>query len=652
MVERDIARRGVSDPRVLGAMRAVPRERFLADNLAEFAYQDSPLPIEEGQTISQPFIVATMAAAAQLLSDSRVLEIGTGSGYGAAVLSRIASEVWTIERHGFLADQARRRLAELGYDNVVVVHGDGTLGLPEHAPFDAIVVTAGAPVIPETLLEQLVDGGRLIIPVGPDTRGQVLLRIRRDGHDMIEESLGPVQFVPLLGEQGWAPSEHPTLVVPRSRSGLVGPARLVHEVAEPFGSIHDAALGPLLERIGDCPVVLLGEASHGTSEFYRMRAHITRELILRKGFTAIAVEADWPDAARIDAHVRHRRPRGPRFQAFSRFPTWMWRNQETAAFVDWLHEHNAAMPRPENRVSFHGLDLYSLFHSRDAVLAYLEGVDPEAAIVARHRYSCLSPWQHDPASYGLAVVTGRHRGCEDAVVATLTDLLRRRLDYAAETGDDFVDAAQNAQIVANAERYYRVMYYGSTESWNLRDLHMFDTLQLVRSYRGPGAKIVVWEHNSHVGDASATEMGARGEHNVGMLARREYGEDAFLVGFGTHDGIVAAATDWGGPMEHKRIRPSHPDSYERLCHDTAIAAFMMHLREPQRPELRDELAEPRLERAIGVIYRPETELQSHYFQASLPHQFDEYIWFDHTSPVVPLPTHPVAGAPDTYPFGL
>lgn len=652
MVDREIARRGVADQGVLSAMRLVPRERFLPWQLAEFAYEDTPLPIEEGQTISQPFIVAAMAAAAQLTPSSRVLEVGAGSGYGAAVLSRVASEVWTIERHEPLATQAQQRLQDLGYDNVHVVCGDGTLGLPEEAPFDAIIVTAGAPVVPEALIEQLTDGGRLIIPVGPETRGQRLLRIRREGHDIVEEDLGPVRFVPLIGDQGWTPTQAHTLVVPRRAHGLVGPVALVHEEAEPFNSIRDAELGRLLDRIGDSPVVLLGEASHGTSEFYRMRERITRELISRKGFTAIAVEADWPDAARVDAHVRHRQPSGPKFDTFSRFPTWMWRNQEVRTFVDWLHDHNEDLRDPDRQVSFHGLDLYSLYRSRDAVLSHLDSVDTDAAALARRRYSCLTPWENDPASYGRAVLTGRITSCEDAVVATLSDLLRRRLDYAAEMGDNFIDAAQNALIVANAERYYRIMYYGSRESWNLRDLHMFETLQTVRSYRGPNTKVVVWEHNSHIGDASATEMGARGEHNVGMLARRQYGDDAFLVGFGTHDGQVAASSTWGGPMERMFVRPSHPDSYERICHQASTPAFLLHLREPRRAELREELTEPRLERAIGVIYRPETELQSHYFQASLPHQFDEYIWFDRTTPIHPINAHEVAGLPDTYPFGL
>lgn len=675
MVDRDIAGRGVRHPAVLDAMRTVPRERFVPDDLAEFAYEDHPLPIAVGQTISQPCIVALMAEAAELGPDDRVLEVGSGSGYGAAVVSRVAAEVWTIERHAALARSAADVLREVGYDNAHVIHGDGTLGYPEAAPFDAIIVTAGGPMVPEALLEQLADGGRLVIPVGPEDRGQELIRVRRSGVDFDEEDLGPVRFVPLIGAEGFEgdPAEAPvvpaapassTAQVPGPRPGptpLVraprargphGVSALVAEEAEPFDSVADMDVGALLERIGDRSVVLLGEASHGTSEFYRMRAHITRELILRKGFSVVAVEGDWPDAARIDAWVRHRPPFPPEFTAFSRFPTWMWRNREVVAFVDWLRAHNGDTSDPGERVAFCGLDLYSLYTSRDAVLAYLDGVDPDAAVVARNRYSCLTPWEHDPAAYGKAVVTGRFRGCEDGVTATLTDLLRSRLEYAAADGDAFVDAAQNAMVVADAERYYRIMYYGSVGSWNLRDQHMFETLRTVQAHRGPGTKVVVWEHNSHIGDASATEMGARGEHNVGMLCRREYGDDAYLIGFGTDRGSVAAASEWGGPIKLKSVRPSLAASYERVCHEADVPAFLLHLRDPARPELRDELLAPRLERAIGVIYRPETELQSHYFQAVLPVQFDEYVFFDRTTAVTPLPVHELHEAPETYPFGL
>jgi protein-L-isoaspartate(D-aspartate) O-methyltransferase len=669
-------------------MSTVPREVFLPERLAEFAYDDTPLPIEEEQTISQPYIVALMAEALELEPGQRVLEVGAGSGYAAAVLSRVVGDdgdVHAIERHATLADLASERMRRLGYDNVHVRHGDGTLGWPEHAPYDAIAVAAGGPDVPPALKQQLAIGGRLVIPVGTDPRLQELVRIRRTGQDRFErENLGGVRFVPLVGAQGWKkgdgdlhpfdppPAESPAEVPPPGESPLVEreepgglppltfpsqpspPAtisRLIRETAESFDDLETIDLGALMKRIGNCRVVLLGEATHGTSEFYRMRARITRELIEKKGFNIVAVEADWPDAAQIDRYVRHRPASSGRESTFSRFPTWMWRNREVADFVEWLHGHNAGRAS-EDRVSFHGLDLYSLYGSIGAVLEYLQDVDPEAAQVARLRYGCLSPWERDPALYGRAALMRRFAMCEADVLSTLADLLRNRLEYEERDGESFLDAVQNARIVANAERYYRVMYYGSAESWNLRDQHMFDTLQSLLAFRGDASKAVVWEHNSHIGNAAATEMSARGELNIGQLVREEHGDRAYLLGFGTDHGTVAAATDWDGDMEIKRVRPSHPESYERLCHDSGVPAFLLPLREPRRPEVREELAPPRLERAIGVIYRPDTELLSHYFQAVLPLQFDEYCWIDETRAVTPLAPESHAGMPETYPFGL
>lgn len=656
MVERHLVPRGVRDPRVLGAMREVPREAFIADELAEFAYEDAPLPIEAAQTISQPYIVALMAAALELEPRHRVLEVGTGSGYAAAVLSRIAGDVYTIERHGELAEVARTRLEALGYANVHVRHGDGTLGWAEHGPYDAIVVAAGGPQVPDALLAQLAVGGRLVIPVGDTPREQRLVRVRRVAAETYErEDLGGVRFVPLVGEAGWqdAAAETPAVTVARpspSRPDVV--AKLVREVAEPIEDLERDGIDAILDRIGDAKVVLLGEATHGTSEFYRMRARLTQQLILRRGFTVVAVEADWPDAAQVDHHVRHLdRPRAPE-KAFTRFPTWMWRNAEVSQFVEWLWAYNREVRDPERRVGFHGLDLYSLYTSIAAVLRYLDDVDPDAARIARARYGTLSPWEGDPAAYGRAVLTQGYRDCEAQVVAMLRELLDKRIAYAHRDGERFLDAVQNARVVANAEHYYRAMYYGSRASWNLRDQHMFDTLQILLAFRGPDTKAVVWEHNSHVGNAAATEMGARGELNVGMLAREVYGDAAYLVGFGTDHGTVAAATDWDGPMEVKHVRPAHPESYERLCHEAGIPAFALALRHPRRAAVRDELAAPRLERAIGVIYRPETELASHYFQAVLPVQFDEYLWFDETRAVTPLGRVATHGMPETFPFGL
>ena len=642
MVARQIRARGVRDPRVLAAMEQVPREAFLPPELAGEAYEDRPLPIDEGQTISQPFIVALMTEALQLRGGENALEIGTGSGYAAAVLARVAGRVYTVERHAPLAEQARERLATLGFTNVEIRCGDGTLGWNEHAPYDAIIVAAGGPDLPPALLDQLAIGGRLVMPVGT-SRAQELVRVTRTGErELHRENLGTVQFVPLIGEHGWAedgavrgiwPPRNPGPLLPpspASRPALV--AKLVRECAEPIARIEDAPLDELVDRIGDARVVLLGEATHGTSEFYRMRARITQELILRHGFGAVAVEADWPDAAAIDRHVRGLPPRPRTWVPFSRFPTWMWCNREIEALVAWLHAYNAETGK---RVSFAGLDLYSMYTSAYEVVRYLDRVDPVAAQVARERYGRLTPWQADPAAYGKAALVGRIQPYEQDVIAMLRELLARRLEYSAQDGDEFFDAAMNARVVAGAERYYRAMYYGAVESWNLRDSHMFDTLRALAEHRG-GVKLIVWEHNSHIGDAAATEMAARGEHNVGHLCRTAFGDDAYLVGFGTDHGIVAAAHDWEEPMQLMRVRPARADSYERICHDAGVPAFRLHLRDPVRRELRDELSEPRLERAIGVVYRPESELANHYFQAVLPAQFDEYIWFDETSAVEPI----------------
>ncbi len=644
MLKRQIAGRGVRSPAVLAAMGAVRREGYVPSYLGEFAYDDTPLPIEEEQTISQPYIVAFMIEALDLKRDARVLEVGTGSGYAAAVLAEIAAEVYTIERHEGLAKSAAKRLAEDGYDNVSVRCGDGTLGWPNEAPFDAIIVAAGGPSVPPALLDQLAVGGRLVIPAGPTVGLQPLVRVTRVSlHEYREENLGNVRFVPLVGEQGWrAPG--PSRPLPPDTLAK----RLTAHV-EPFSDVETAQLASLIDRVGAARVVLLGEATHGTSEFYSMRARITRELILRKSFNVVAVEADWPDAARIDHYVRDRDAPSADWQAFARFPTWMWRNCETRAFVDWLRGHNEALPRTE-RTRFAGLDLYGLYNSIAEVLRYLDETDPATARIARERYGCLTPWQSDPAAYGRAALSGQYRSCEGDVTRMLESLLSKRLQLARRDDERFFDATRNARLIAEAERYYRVMYYGSHESWNLRDRHMFETLQSLLAFGGERAKIVVWAHNSHVGDARATEMSARGELNLGELCRRHHRDSAYSVGFGTHCGTVAAASYWDGPMEIKTVQPSDEKSYEGLCHDSGVPAFLLPLREPGA--IRQELAEPRLERAIGVIYRPETELASHYFQAVLPRQFDEYIWFDRSHAVRPLDTEELEGMPATYPFGL
>jgi len=660
MVERQIAARGVRSPRVLDAMRRVRREGYVPSYLGEFAYDDTPLPIEEEQTISQPYIVAFMIEALGLEGRETVLEIGTGSGYAAAVLGELAERVFTIERHERLARTAAERLARDGYSNVRVRQGDGTLGWPEEAPFDAIVVAAGGPKVPESLREQLAVGGRLVIPVGDSIGLQRLVRVTRTGRDSFrEEDIGGVRFVPLIGAEGWGDAGIAEPGAPPAPRRAVAPpaaiaplARLVRDAGEPFADVDSADLAPLLERIGDRRIVLLGESTHGTSEFYRLRARITLALAREKGFRIVAAEADWPDAARIDHYVRGRDVPRSEWEAFSRFPTWMWRNREVRELVDRLHAENFRRA-PAERVRFAGLDLYGLHNAIADVLRYLDEADPEAARAARERYGCLTPWQKDPAAYGRAALSGAFATCEGPVVAMLRSLLERRLGLEARAdGEHFFDAESNAHLIVGAERYYRIMVRGAAESWNLRDRHMFATLERLLAHHGPGARAVVWAHNSHLGDASATEMAARGELNLGQLCREAYGDDVYSIGFATDHGTVAAASYWDGPMEVKRVRPALPGSYEGICHEAGRGAFFLPLSRPRHAELREALTPSRLERAIGVIYRPETERASHYFHAVLPRQFDELIWIDATTAVRPLETHELAGMPETYPFGL
>jgi len=652
MVNRQLVSRGITDARVLAALETVPRESFLPKELAEYAYDDTPLPIGAQQTISQPYIVALMAEVLVLKGNENVLEVGTGSGYAAAVLSQVAKEVYTVERINALATQAKERLERLGYQNVRVLCGDGTLGWPERAPYDAIVVAAGGPEVPKALLSQLVVGGRLVMPVGADESSQQLVRVTHVSKgEYKQEYITEVRFVPLIGEQGFPP-EQSIARAPIHAHSTAALSALIRETAEPIADLESATVDAILERVGDSRVVLLGESTHGTSEFYRMRARLTRGLVERKGFDFVAIEADWPDAQRVHTYVTGQTSRSSvEFIPFERFPRWMWRNQEAQTFMQWLCAHNANTERAVP-VGFHGLDLYSMFTSIAMVLGYLDDVDPVAATVARSRYGTLTPWQKDPAAYGRAVFGGRCESSEAAVVAMLADLLAQRLAYAVKDGARFFDAAQNARVVANAEHYYRAMYYGSAASWNLRDAHMFETLQSLLAFYGPKSRGVIWAHNSHIGNAAATEMSACGEHNLGQLCRAAFGLGAYLIGFGTDHGTVAAASNWDEPMQRMPIRAAHDQSYEKLFHDSRTSALTLHLREPRRAVIRDELLAPRLERAIGVIYRPDTELQSHYFAACLPQQFDEYIWFDETCAITPLEASVSVGSSNARPSGL
>jgi erythromycin esterase-like protein len=419
-----------------------------------------------------------------------------------------------------------------------------------------------------------------------------------------------------------------------------------------------ADLDPLLDVIGDRSLVLLGEASHGTHDFYAMRARITRRLIEERGFTAVAVEADWPDAYRVNRWVRGHDGDGSAEEAlegFRRFPTWMWRNTDVRNLVRWMREHNAGVRDEARQAGFYGIDLYSLHTSIDAVLDYLDEVDPEAARRARYRYGCFEDFGEDVQAYGYAASFDLSHSCEDEVVAQLLELRRRAAAVDGRGDEEMFFAEQNARLVRNAEAYYRCMFRGRVSSWILRVTDMMETLQalLDRGARGGGlAKLVVWAHNSHLGDARATEMGERGELNLGQLVRERHPAQAVLVGFSTCTGTVTAASDWDAPAQRQTVRPALPDSYEALLHDVGLPRFQLDLGDAR---VRDQLAAPRLQRAIGVVYRPQTERLSHYFRCRLPQQFDWLLHVDETRALTPLER----GAhwhhdepPETWPSGL
>ena len=622
-----------------GSSRLSPRNIAVADTLNTQGFATLLLDLltaEEAKdrrnVFDIPLLAERLLEAAQWISaepdiaDLPLGLFGASTGAGAAMLAaaELHDRVKAVVSRGGRPDLAGPRLAQVSAPTLLIVGGD-----------DRHVLALNRQALASLTCEKL-------------------LRIVPNATHLFEEP-GALEAVTDMAS-AWF--QH--YLAPSARSHAPAPpvaqpvstAAVLRAAAEPLPSLDDPAFAAAFDRFAQSRVVLLGEASHGTSEFYRARAAITRRLIERHGFTIVTVEADWPDAAAIDRYVRQSPHQPMSSPPFTRFPTWMWRNKDVHDFVSFLRGHNATKP-PGEKVGFYGLDLYNMTASIAAVLGYLDRVDPQAAKVARTRYACLSPWSREPAAYGRASLTEGYALCEQPVTRILLDLLQKELQYARLDDARFFDAVQNARLVADAERYYRVMYYGSHESWNLRDQHMFETLQHILAWAGADKKAVIWAHNSHIGDARFTDMGMeRGELNIGQLCRQSYGRDAALIGFGTHSGTVAAASEWDAPMEIKTVRPSRPDSYEALCHQIGYERFLLDLRAGQQDDLRRALAEPRLERYIGVIYRPETERWSHYTYATLPDQYDAFAWFDETHAVISLPTQVTAGNDETYPFGL
>lgn len=417
----------------------------------------------------------------------------------------------------------------------------------------------------------------------------------------------------------------------------------------------DKAYDNLLEKIGDAQIVLLGEATHGTHEFYEIRSEITKRLILEKNFNAIAIEGDWPDAYQINAYITNQKYDNAReaVSAFDRFPTWMWQNIPIIELIEWLKKHNE---QKSKHVHFYGLDLYSMYRSIDAIITYLQKINPTLAQEAKKLYGCLEPFRQDPQTYGYAIFSQLSRGCQNEVIEELKKLENTEWELLQEkntSSEETFYVMQNARVVKNSEHYYRSLFFSEVNNWNIRDTHMMETLEeIIKFYKKCGVvdpKIVIWAHNSHIGNAAATQMSTQGEFNIGQLVKEKFGSKSYSVGFTTYNGMVSAASEWHMPVERKRVLNALPNSYEDLFHTVGISAFLLFLDD------KNIVPENLLERAIGVIYAPQTERQSHYFYASLVHQFDAVIHVDTTSALEPLEKTQAwieGEIPETYPSGL
>src|SRR6266436_4534938 len=579
--------------------------------------------------------VATVGV--RVLNDQLVEQLGIPDQMIDAVAARERQELARRER----LYRGGRPPPDVRGRTVILVDDGLATGATMYAAIEALrkqnpgrIVVAVPTASPDTCEEMKAKADDVICAITPDPF-QAVGRWYQDFSQTSDEEVAD-----LLARRS-TPGNSEAAQNPNPDSALI---KALRETAYPMaGSARD--YDPLIGRIGEARFALLGEASHGTHEFYYERAEITKCLIAEKNFTAVAVEADWPDAYRLNRYVRGASDDVDAVEAladFRRFPTWMWRNTVMVEFIEWLRAHNDALPPGTEKVGFYGLDLYSLHASMKAVLQYLEKVDPDAAARAREHYSCFDHFGEDTQAYGLMTRLNLSKSCEEEVVGQLLELQRRAADYMRRDGrldDDLFYAEQNARLVKNAEAYYRSVFLEEVSSWNLRDRHMAETLDALVAHlgrKGSRAKIAVWEHNSHLGDARATEMGQRGELNVGQLTREKYGSEAVLVGFSTHHGTVTAASDWGEPAERKRVRPALAGSYEALFHAAGRDRFLLIVNDSDM--LAQQLGVARLERAIGVIYRPETERQSHYFRAQLPNQFDAVLHFDETRAVKPLET--------------
>lgn len=631
---------GISNKLLIRAFEDIPEAFFLSETLHPYFYED--VRIEKSLETTEPrvVVIAKMLEQLQIKKEENILITGVDSIYILVVLSKIYKNVYAVEASETYAKWALDVLESTGVTNVHISTGDQGIGWKEKGPFNTILIVKELIEIPEIIKGQLKIGAKLLAPVGPDW-AHVMLEIveRTSENSYVTKVIRDSYYIPnpkILPEVGVEDYQESEIVDEIGINSL------------PFKTIQDFPLDGLLERIGNSRVVLLGEASHGTSEFYLTRQEITKALIEKKGFNLVCVEADWSDAEQINNYVRHQYT-SQDWMPFVRFPQWMWKNEEVFNFVEWLKTYNN---KNNNTVGFYGLDLYGLENSIDLVINYLQDVNPELAELAKIRYACITPYMRDPSVYGKLVRSNALISCEQKVLRMLFDLLKNK--HKLNHSKAYFYAYQNATVVVNAERYYKAMYYGSSESWNLRDFHMFYTLKSLLSYFGKASKVVVWAHNTHIGNALATEMYARGEINIGHLCKEHFGSKSYHIGFGTHTGSVAASNNWGGPMEVINLNDSLENSYEHLCYKTNVPNFTLPLRKGHTDDyLRELLSTPRLQRAIGVVYKPETELISHYYRTVLSSQFDEYIWFNKSRAIKPIKTVTAnTKLIDIHPFGL
>lgn len=659
--------------------------RQLAELLARFSGEENlvilalprggvPIAAEIAKAIGKPFEVlivrklgvpgheevamgAIASGGVKVLSDEMISMLGLSSAEVDAVVQRETGEITRREKNY----RSGRPAPDVSGRTVIVVDDGIATGATVSAAIELLRHQGAAKIV-------------IAVPVAPPATAERL----REEADEVLTLIEPEPFVAVgqwYDDFSQTTDEEVRALLTKSVPGkesvgaktadfLAGKNVLqrIREQAKPLtGEAGD--YDALLDMIGDSSVVLLGEASHGTHEFYRERAEITKRLIVEKGFTAVAVEADWPDAYRVNRYVRGEPGDIDSVDAlggFERFPGWMWRNADVLDFIGWLRDHNEHVYSSEHQVGFYGLDLYSLHKSMNEVIAYLEKKDPEEAAKARALYGCMDRYGKDPQNYGLMVGAGVGDSCRAEVIQQLTDLRAKEVDYLARNGpaaaDEFFFAEQNARLVKNAEQYYRKMFRSDVSSWNQRDEHMMETLvELIAHLQSEhgSSKVVVWAHNSHLGDARATAMAQRGELNIGQLVRQAFPYQSKLIGFTSYAGTVTAASGWHLPAERKQVRPGLDGSYEKLFHQVGIPSFWLDLTQ-DNPAV-EALKEPRLERAIGVIYLPETERQSHYFKADLAGQFDAVLHFDLTRAVEPLERTEAWSrdeAPETYPVGL